>query len=134
KESKFCDYLCIAPGNAGTALCGEYINLGVTDFEAIKKVCLEKEIDIVIPGPEVPLVVGIVDIFKADSSLQDIVVIGPGKSGGQLEGSNAFDKAFMEKYQIPTAYYNAFDASNLEEGKDYIKAQHLPMVLKAEGL
>lgn len=134
KESKFCDYLCIAPGNAGTALCGENINLGVTDFEAIKKVCLEKEIDIVIPGPEVPLVEGIVDFFKADSSLQDIAVIGPGKSGAQLEGSKAFAKAFMEKYQIPTASYNEFDASNFEEGKDYIKAQNLPIVLKADGL
>lgn len=134
KDSKLCDHLYIAPGNAGTALCGENIDLGVSDFEAIKKVCLEKEIDIVIPGPEVPLVEGIVDFFKADSMLQDIVVIGPGKSGAQLEGSKAFAKAFMKKYQIPTASYREFDASNFDEGKDYIESQNLPIVLKADGL
>ncbi len=134
KQSKLCDELYIAPGNAGTALCGVNLPLAVTDFEAIKKICLDKGIHVVIPGPEVPLVEGIVDFFKSDSQLQEIAVIGPGKSGAQLEGSKAFAKKFMKRHQIPTASYSEFDASNFEKGVDFIRNQSLPIVLKADGL
>ncbi len=134
KQSKIGARLYIAPGNAGTALCGENLPIPVTDFEQIKIACLEKEIDVVIPGPEVPLVEGIVDFFKADPLIKHIPVIGPGKSGAQLEGSKAFAKEFMERHQVPTAAYREFDIESLEEGKKYLNMLGLPIVLKADGL
>lgn len=134
KQSSVCDRLYIAPGNAGTALCGENIQIEVTDFESIKKCCLEKEIDMVIPGPEIPLVKGITDFFKADLHLQHVSVLGPGKSGAQLEGSKAFAKEFMYRHGIPTAAYREFDKNTLEEGKKYLNECVGPRVLKADGL
>src|SRR5690625_5908866 len=95
KQSTLCDKLYIAPGNAGTALCGENVPVSVTDFDQIKKVCLDKGIDMVIPGPEVPLVKGIADFLKYDPQLQDVAVIGPGKSGAQLEGSKKIGRAHV---------------------------------------
>ncbi len=134
KQSKLCSALFIAPGNAGTLQLGENVNISVLDFLAIKKVCLEKSIEMVIVGPEDPLVAGIYDFFKEDAQLQKILVIGPSKEAAQLEGSKAFSKKFMERNNIPTATYRAFTAVNYEEGVDYLKHHALPIVLKADGL
>ncbi len=134
KQSRLCSALFIAPGNAGTLQFGKNIDLAVLDFLSIKKVCLEKNIDMVIVGPEDPLVAGIYDFFKDDLQLQKIMVIGPSKAAAQLEGSKAFSKKFMERHNIPTATYRAFTAVNYEEGVDYLKHHSLPMVLKADGL
>ncbi|MGH2647309.1 MAG: phosphoribosylamine--glycine ligase, partial [Ginsengibacter sp.] len=133
-QSELCAKLFIAPGNAGTAQYGENIDVAITDFEAIKKICITKKIDLVIVGPEEPLVKGIYDFFKKDKQLNDIIVTGPSAEGAQLEGSKAFAKAFMLKHNIPTAYYKEFDAESYEEGLDYIKKHQLPVVLKADGL
>ena len=131
-QSKLCSKLFIAPGNAGTAQYGENIDISVTDFEAIKKICITKKIDIVVVGPEEPLVKGIYDFFKKDKLLNNIIVTGPSAEGAQLEGSKAFAKAFMQRHNIPTAYYKEFDAETYEEGLEYIKNM-LPVVLKADG-
>ena len=134
KQSKLCSALFIAPGNAGTIELGENIDVGVLDFLSIKKVCVEKEIDMVIVGPEDPLVAGIYDFFKDDLQLQKIMVIGPSKAAAQLEGSKAFSKIFMERNHIPTATYRAFTTANYEEGVDFLKDHSVPIVLKADGL
>lgn len=133
-QSKLCSKLFIAPGNAGTALCGTNVNLSVTDFENIKQLCIKENIGLVIIGPEEPLVKGIVDDFKQDPQVQHIPVIGPSKEGAQLEGSKAFAKRFMQKYGIPTAVYKEFDNDNYEEGIPYLQQHELPIVLKADGL
>ncbi len=133
-QSPLCDQLYIAPGNAGTATYDTNISLSVTDFEAIKKICLEKNITILIPGPEDPLVAGIYDFFKNDNELKHIIVAGPSKVGAQLEGSKAFAKQFMQRHKIPTAAYREFNESNFEEGISYLKQQTSPIVLKADGL
>lgn len=133
-QSKLCTKLFIAPGNAGTAQFGENIDIKINDFDAIKKLCVSKKIDMVVVGPEEPLVNGIYDFFKEDESLQDIIITGPSKFGAQLEGSKAFAKSFMQKHQIPTAKYGEFDASNFDEGLKYIQNHPLPIVLKADGL
>jgi phosphoribosylamine--glycine ligase len=134
RQSKLCDQLFIAPGNAGTAQEGENIDININDFEAVKNVCLQNKIDMVIVGPEEPLVNGIYDFFKSDEKLKDIIITGPSKTGAQLEGSKAFAKTFMEKYSIPTAKYKEFDVSNFDEGLEYIQHHPLPVVLKADGL
>ena len=133
-QSELCTKLFIAPGNAGTAQFGENIDIKINDFDAIKKLCVSKKIDMVVVGPEEPLVKGIYDFFKEDESLQDIIITGPSKFGAQLEGSKAFAKSFMQKHQIPTAKYGEFDASNFDEGLKYIQNHPLPIVLKADGL
>ena len=133
-QSELCSALFIAPGNAGTAQYGENIPVDINDFEAIKNICVSRNIEMVIVGPEEPLVNGIYDFFKNDIDLKDIIITGPSKEGAQLEGSKAFAKSFMEKYQIPTAKYEEFDNSNFEEGLKYIQAHPLPIVLKADGL
>ncbi|WP_276480408.1 phosphoribosylamine--glycine ligase [Paraflavitalea pollutisoli] len=133
-QSPMCQQLYIAPGNAGTALCGTNINMSVTDFDAIKQFVLDKEIGLVLVGPEEPLVKGIVDLFRKDVSLQHVSIIGPAQYGAQLEGSKAFAKQFMMRHNIPTARYREFDASNYEEGIPYLQAHALPIVLKADGL
>jgi len=133
-QSKLCSQLFIAPGNAGTAKFGENINIDINDFTAVKKACLSKKIDMVVVGPEEPLVKGIYDFFKRDESLKHIIITGPSAKGAQLEGSKAFAKSFMEKYKIPTAKYKEFDASNFTEGIDYIQSHLMPTVLKADGL
>src|SRR5436190_535802 len=104
-QSPKCQQLYIAPGNAGTALCGTNINMSVTDFDAIKKFVLDKEIGMVLVGPEEPLVKGIVDLFRKDKALQQVAIIGPSQFGAQLEGSKAFAKKFMLRHNIPTAAY-----------------------------
>jgi len=134
KQSPLCSMLFIAPGNAGTALCGTNLPIGVSDFDAIAKACTEHAIDMIMVGPEEPLVKGIYDFFKNNPGLQHIKVIGPSKEAAQLEGSKAFAKAFMKRHRIPTAAYEEFTADKYLEGVEYIKKQSLPIVLKADGL
>jgi phosphoribosylamine--glycine ligase len=133
-QSSRCDQLYIAPGNAGTALHGENVPLKVTDFDAIKAFVLEKQVAMVVVGPEEPLVKGIADEFAKDAALKQVMVIGPSQYGAQLEGSKAFAKKFMMRHNIPTAAYREFDASNYEEGIPYLQQHSLPVVLKADGL
>lgn len=134
RQSKLCKELFIAPGNPGTAQHGSNLNIPVTDFEELKRACIENKIDILFPGPEDPLVAGIYDFFKTDPELRHIIVAGPSKGGAQLEGSKAFSKQFMERHNIPTAAYREFTDENYEEGVAYLKNQSLPIVLKADGL
>ena len=124
----------IAPGNAGTASVGENIAINLSDFQSIKDAVLKYRINIVVVGPEQPLVDGIVDFFKADSDLKNVKIIGPDKKGAQLEGSKAFAKQFMEKYGIPTAKCFTVTAENLEDGLKYLETLDAPYVLKADGL
>lgn len=124
----------VAPGNAGTASVGENIQINISDFQAIKDVVLKNEIEMVVVGPEQPLVDGIVDFFKQDVDLKDVKIIGPDKNGAQLEGSKAFAKSFMEKYGIPTAACFTVTAENLNDGIEYLSTLEAPYVLKADGL
>ena len=133
-QSPLCESLFIAPGNAGTAQCGANLNFGITDFEAIKKACIEKKIDLVFVGPEEPLVKGITDFLISDPALKNLSVIGPNQKCAQLEGSKAFAKAFMLRNNIPTAAYKEFTLENYEEGVQYLKKHPLPIVMKADGL
>lgn len=133
-QSKLCDQLFIAPGNAGTAQFGENINIDMNDFEAVKKVCISNNIEMVVVGPEEPLVNGIYDFFKNDERLKSIVITGPSAAGAQMEGSKAFAKSFMQRHQIPTAKYGEFNVSNFMQGLKYIQSHPLPIVLKADGL
>jgi len=133
-QSKRLENLYIAPGNAGTALCGTNVNIGVNDFEGIKKLVWEKGIDLVLVGPEDPLVNGIHDFFLNDEVLKDVAVIGPKKDGALIEGSKDFSKRLMEKYKIPTARYKSFTKTNLEEGYKFLETLKAPYVLKADGL
>ncbi|HJW17193.1 MAG TPA: phosphoribosylamine--glycine ligase [Flavisolibacter sp.] len=133
RQSSLCSDLFIAPGNAGTAQCGINLPFAATDFEAIKACCIEHYIDMVIVGPEEPLVKGIVDYLVNESGL-NLLIIGPSKEAAQLEGSKAYAKAFMERHGIPTAAYKEFTAENFEEGIEYLKGHSLPIVLKADGL
>lgn len=133
-KSHHCDQLYIAPGNAGTAEFGTNLPISVTDFEAIKNACLEKNIRMLVVGPEEPLVKGIYDFFQNDPQLQNITVVAPSAEAAQLEGSKAFSKKFMQRHQIPTAGYAEFTAADFEEGKKYIAQHSLPVVLKADGL
>jgi phosphoribosylamine--glycine ligase len=133
-QSPLLKELYIAPGNAGTEEFGENVNIKITDFPAIKKLVMEKSINMVVVGPEDPLVAGIYDFFINDSELKNIPVIGPSKAGAQLEGSKDFAKAFMQKYQIPTARYQTFTKDNIEEGYKFLECLKAPYVLKADGL
>ena len=133
-QSELCDQLYIAPGNAGTRLLGTNVDVSPSDFEAVRSLVLEKGISLVIVGPEVPLVDGIVDFFKSDAQLRTIAIIGPGKEAAQLEGSKAFAKQFMKDMLIPTAAYREFTNDNKKEGLAYIKQHTYPVVLKADGL
>lgn len=133
-QSPLCEKLFIAPGNAGTLEYGSNISIDPCDFEAVKKICLEQNIDIVVPGSEAPLVAGVYDFIKNDTELQNIIVAGPSKDGAILEGSKAFSKSFMQRHQIPTAAYQEFNKENYEEGLSYIRNHSLPVVLKADGL
>lgn len=134
KQSKLCSNLFIAPGNAGTAKEGTNLPIAITDFDNLKKAAVENKVELVIVGPEEPLVKGIVDDFKQTRETSHMKVIGPGKSAARLEGSKAFAKSFMNRHGIPTAPYREFTAENYEEGIDYIKSHSLPVVLKADGL
>lgn len=133
-QSPLSEALFIAPGNAGTSQCGTNLDFGTTDFNAIKKACIDKKIDLVIVGPEEPLVKGVTDFLINDPALKDLDVIGPDKTGAQLEGSKAFAKAFMMRHNIPTAAYKEFTLENYHEGVDYLKQHALPIVMKADGL
>ncbi|RAJ04124.1 phosphoribosylamine--glycine ligase [Chitinophaga skermanii] len=134
-QSALCSQLFIAPGNPGIAQCGTVVShIGVNDFDAIKTFSIENKIDMVVVGPEDPLVNGIYDYFQQDASLQHIPVIGPSKEGAQLEGSKAFAKQFMMRHNIPTAAYQEFNESNYAEGQAYLAQHALPIVLKADGL
>ena len=133
-QSQLCTSLFIAPGNAGTALCGTNLPIAVSDFDAMATACLANAIDIILVGPEEPLVKGIYDYFKNKKGFENLKVIGPSKEAAQLEGSKAYAKAFMKRHNIPTAAYGEFTADKYLEGVEYIKAQSLPIVLKADGL
>ena len=127
-------HVFIAPGNAGTAQVGVNVNIKPSDFEAVKEFCLKQEINLVVVGPEQPLVDGIVDFFKADEALKLVKIIGPDKRGAQLEGSKAFAKDFMEKYGVPTAKCFKVTKENLNEGYKFLESVKAPYVLKADGL
>lgn len=133
-QSKKCEKLFIAPGNAGTANVGENIAIKADDFEAIKQFCIKEHIDMVVVGPEDPLVKGIYDDMKADERTKAIPVIGPSKQGAVLEGSKDFAKAFMQRHNIPTARYATFDGEHVEDGIAFLETLEAPYVLKADGL
>ena len=133
-QSESVEKIYIAPGNAGTNNIGTNLAINIADFEAVKDNVLTLGIDMVVVGPEQPLVDGIVDFFKNDSDLNNVKIIGPDKNGAQLEGSKAFAKAFMEKYNIPTASCFTVTSDNLEDGINYLTTQKSPYVLKADGL
>jgi phosphoribosylamine---glycine ligase len=126
--------LYIAPGNAGTAEVGENVNIRADDFENLGRFSIEKSIDMIVVGPEDPLVKGIVDFFKSEPSLKNIPVIGPSSKGAMLEGSKEFAKEFMLRHKIPTANYYSVTKDNLEEGISFLKRMKSPYVLKADGL
>lgn len=133
-QSKKCDQLFIAPGNAGTTAIGENVSIGVNEFDKQKDFVVANGIDMVVVGPEVPLVNGIVDAFRADERTANIPVIGPSKQGAELEGSKDFAKGFMKRHNIPTAAYETFDGTTIEEGVAFLKTLKAPYVLKADGL
>ena len=133
-QSSKCKKLYIAPGNAGTANCGENVNMKADDFEAIKTFCVGKDINMVVVGPEDPLVKGIYDNLKNDDRTKSIPVIGPSKAGAVLEGSKDFAKGFMQRHNIPTARYATFDGEHLSDGLAYLETLQAPYVLKADGL
>ncbi len=133
-QSKQVGKLYIAPGNAGTSLVGENVSIKADDFNAIKRFAIDKDIDMVVVGPEDPLVKGVYDEFKNDSSTAHIPVIGPSKGGALLEGSKDFAKAFMNRHGIPTAAHRTFDGTTLEEGLAFLETLKPPYVLKADGL
>lgn len=133
-QSPKCDQLFIAPGNAGTAAIGTNIALNVNDFEGISEFVLANQIDLVVVGPEDPLVNGIKDFFESDPKLAKVGVVGPPKAGAMLEGSKDFSKQFMDKYDIPTAQSKTFTKDSLEEGLNYVSSHPTPVVLKADGL
>jgi phosphoribosylamine--glycine ligase len=134
KQSKHCTKLYVAPGNAGTATVAENVPLAVDDFQGLSKFCLSNAIELIVVGPEVPLVKGIRDYFERDSALSKIAMVGPGKVGAQLEGSKDFSKQFMLRNGVPTAKARTFEAGQLEESLKYIDACNTPIVLKADGL
>lgn len=133
-QSSSCNKLFIAPGNAGTDLVGVNKNINVTDFDAIKHLVIDEDIEMVVVGPEDPLVNGIYDFFKNDNDLNNVSIIGPSKEGAQLEGSKKFAKEFMQRHNIPTAKYKSFDKDTLQEGCDFLETLSPPYVLKADGL
>ena len=133
-QSEKVNKLYIAPGNAGTDQCGENVNIKATDFDAIKAVCLDNDVNMVVVGPEDPLVKGIYDYFRNDTAIAHIPVIGPSKEGAQMEGSKDFAKRFMQRHNIPTARYETFDGNSLNEGLAFLETLKAPYVLKADGL
>lgn len=137
-ESYHCNALFIAPGNTGTEKYGTNLPIATNDFNAIQSFCIKENIDILVVGPEEPLVQGIYDFMQATdetgAKYWDGIVVGPSKKAAQLEGSKEFSKKFMQRHNIPTAAYKSFTAENYEEGKAYIKQHSLPIVLKADGL
>ena len=133
-QSSLCEKLFIAPGNAGTAQLGENVNISATDFESLKTFVIDNEIEMLVVGPEDPLVKGIYDFFKNDEVLSEVCVIGPSQEGAQLEGSKEYSKQFMKRHDIPTADYDSFTKDSLNEGYDFLETLSPPYVLKADGL
>lgn len=133
-QSSILDQLFIAPGNAGTRQYGKNTPLDILDFEAVKTFVLAQKIDLVVVGPEEPLVLGIVDFFKSDEALSSVGIIGPTKAGAQLEGSKTFAKEFMQRHRIPTAKFGSFSLETLREGIAFLREMKAPYVLKADGL
>ena len=133
-QSEKVEKLFIAPGNAGTTNCGENVAIGVNDFEKIKEFVVANAIDMVVVGPEDPLVKGVYDDLKSDERTKNVPVIGPSKAGAVLEGSKDFAKAFMQRHNIPTAKYQTFDGTTLDEGLKFLETLKAPYVLKADGL
>ena len=133
-QSSILDELYIAPGNSGTRKHGKNVAIDPNDFDSVKAFVLENNIELVVVGPEEPLVNGIADYFNADASLNDVAVIGPDKEGAQLEGSKDFAKAFMKRHNIPTAKYGTFTKDTLDKGITFLRAMNAPYVLKADGL
>lgn len=134
RQSNKCRHLFVAPGNAGTVAVATNVAIGVSDFKALGEFSLENEIQLIVVGPEVPLVEGIVDYFKSVIELKHILIVGPDKEGAQLEGSKDFSKNFMQRHAIPTAASRTFTLENIEEGLTYLDTHDLPIVLKADGL
>jgi phosphoribosylamine--glycine ligase len=134
RMSSYLNNLYIAPGNAGTALLGTNVNIGVTDFLAMKQFSLDNDIDMIVVGPEDPLVQGVYDFFRDDEDICHIAVIGPSRKGAQLEGSKDFAKEFMIRHQIPTARYKTVSLDNVGEGNAFLDSLPSPYVLKADGL
>lgn len=133
-QSPSCEKLFVAPGNAGTAGIATNVAVSPTNFEALKALVLSEQIDMVVVGPEDPLVLGVYDFFKNDAQINHVPVIGPSKLGAQLEGSKEFAKEFLVKHQIPTAAYASFTAETVEKGCDFLTTLQPPFVLKADGL
>lgn len=133
-KSPKCGKLFIAPGNAGTTSIATNVNISLEDFPALGEFCLKEKIEMVVVGPEAPLVAGISDYFSTKASLNNILVVGPGKAGAELEGSKDFSKKFMQKYNIPTAAYATFNKDHLQDGITYLHSISAPYVLKADGL
>lgn len=133
-QSSKCSKLFVAPGNAGTAAIAENVNLNPTDFEAVKTFVIQEKVEMVVVGPEDPLVLGIFDFFKNNDQLKHIPVIGPSKKGAKLEGSKEFAKEFLVKHAIPTAAYGSFTAETVEKGCLFLETLQSPYVLKADGL
>lgn len=134
QQSNLCEKLFVTPGNAGTASFAENVSIAVDDFPSLGKLCLENKIELVVVGPEVPLVKGIRDYFENDSALSSIAMVGPGKIGAQLEGSKDFSKQFMLRHNIPTAKARTFEADELTKALQYLEICKPPLVLKADGL
>lgn len=134
KQSPHADNLFFLPGNAGTSLLGVNIKLKISDFEAVKRFVLNNDIDLVVVGPEEPLVLGIVDFFSHDARLSGVKIIGPSKEGARLEGSKEYAKLFMMRHGIPTAQYFSVSSANFTEGEDFLRKINPPYVLKADGL
>ncbi|MDD6552265.1 MAG: phosphoribosylamine--glycine ligase [Prevotellaceae bacterium] len=133
-QSKQVEKLFIAPGNAGTSIVGENVNIPVDAFDKIRDFIADNGVNMVVVGPEVPLVAGITDFLRVDDRTKDIPVIGPSKAGAQLEGSKDFAKAFMQRHHIPTAQYRTFDGTTVDEGLRFLETLKAPYVLKADGL
>ena len=133
-QSSILDTLYIAPGNSGTARVGTNIDLNPVDFASIREFALGKDIDVILVGPEDPLVYGIYDFIKKDPSTHHICVIGPSAAGALLEGSKDFAKQFMQKYSIPTASYATFDKDTFDQALTFLRSMQPPYVLKADGL
>ena len=133
-KSKLCSHLYIMPGNAGTAECGTNVSINPLHFDKVAEFCIEKNIELILVGPEEPLVKGMRNYFESNEEIKHIKFVGPDQAGAAMEGSKDWSKAFMSKYNVPTATYKTFTAENLQEGLAYVKQHSLPIVLKADGL
>ena len=134
KQSPLCDKLFVAPGNAGTAAIAENVAIGVSDFDALGDFSLDNNVELIVVGPEVPLVEGIRDYFEASEKYRNLKIVGPKQDGATLEGSKDFAKEFMAKHNVPTGQYKTFTEATVQEGIEYLNTFSLPIVLKADGL